>query len=79
MFGTANNVQDLNNNMKSWKLELNASGETLGVIVEWNRGTIDQFSAKVVNKLKLSGMVYESTRNVKPPEGKKFTDQNIEF
>ena len=45
--------------MKSWMLELNASGETLGeVIVEWNRGTIDQFSAKVVNKLKLSAMVY---------------------
>ena len=50
-----------------------------GNIVEWNRGTIDQFSAKVVNKLKLSGMVYKSIRNVKPPEGKKFTDQNIEF
>ena len=48
-------------------------------IVEWNRGTIDQFSAKVVNKLKLSRMVYESIRNVKPPGGKKFTDQNIEF
>ena len=78
MFGTANNVQDLNNNMK-WKLELNASGETLGVIVEWNRGTIDQFSAKVVNKLKLSGMVYQSIRNVKQPGGKTFTDQNIEF
>ena len=46
-------------------------------IVEWNRDTIDQFSAKVVNKLKLSEMVYESIRNVKPPEGKKFTDQNI--
>ena len=31
MFGTTNNVQDfLNNSMKSWKLELNASGETLG-------------------------------------------------
>ena len=30
MFGIANNVQDfLNNSMKSWKLELNASGETL--------------------------------------------------
>ena len=59
MFGTSNNVKDLNNNMKSWMLELNASGETLGeVIVEWNRGTIDQFSAKVVNKLKLSAMVY---------------------
>ena len=30
MFGIANNVQDfLNNDMKSWKLELNASGETL--------------------------------------------------
>ena len=28
MFGIAHNVQDfLNNNMKSWKLELNASGE----------------------------------------------------
>ena len=49
------------------------------VTVEWNRGTIDQFSAKVVNKLKLSGMVYESTRNVKPPGGKKITGQNIEF
>ena len=30
MFGIANNVQDfLNNSMKSWKLELNASGKTL--------------------------------------------------
>ena len=30
MFSIANNVQDfLNNSMKSWKLELNASGETL--------------------------------------------------
>ena len=29
MFGIANNVQDfLNNSMKSWKLELNASGKT---------------------------------------------------
>ena len=46
--------------------------------MEWNRGNIDQFSAKVVNKLKRSGMVYESI-NVKPPGGKKFTDQNIEF
>ena len=48
-------------------------------IVEWNRGTIDQFSEKVVNNLKLSGMVYESIRNVKPPGGKPFTGQNIEF
>ena len=30
MFGIANNVQDLNNNMKAWKLELNASGQELG-------------------------------------------------
>ena len=30
MFGIANNVQDfLNNNVKSWKLELNVSGKTL--------------------------------------------------
>ena len=30
MFSIANNVQDfLNNGMKPWKLELNASGETL--------------------------------------------------
>ena len=30
MFGIANNVQDfLNNSMKSWRLELNASGNTL--------------------------------------------------
>ena len=29
--------------------------------------------------MKLSGMVYESVRNVKPPGGKKFTQQNIEF
>ena len=46
--------------------------------MEWNRGTTGQFSAKVVNKLKLSGMVYESI-NVKPPGGKKITDQNTEF
>ena len=33
MFGIANNVQDfLNNSMKSWKLELNASGEKLGQV-----------------------------------------------
>ena len=33
MFGIASNVQDfLNNSMKSWKLELNASGKTLGEI-----------------------------------------------
>ena len=33
MFGIANNVQDfLNNSMKSWKLELNASRKTLGEI-----------------------------------------------
>ena len=33
MFGIANNVQDfLNNSMKSWKLELNASGKTSGEI-----------------------------------------------
>ena len=33
MFGIANNVQDfLNNSMKSWKLELNASGEILGEV-----------------------------------------------
>ena len=33
MFGIANNVQDfLNNSMKSWKLELNASGKTLGEV-----------------------------------------------
>ena len=31
MFGIANNVQNfLNNSMKSWKLELNASGQNLG-------------------------------------------------
>ena len=31
MFSIANNVQDfLNNSMKSWKLELNGSGEKLG-------------------------------------------------
>ena len=31
MFGIANNVQDfLNNSMKSWKLELNASGKIIG-------------------------------------------------
>ena len=30
MFGIANNVQDfLNNNIKSWELELNASGDKL--------------------------------------------------
>ena len=30
MFGIANNAEDfLNNSMKSWKLELNASGEKL--------------------------------------------------
>ena len=33
MFGIANNVQDfLNNSMKSWKLELNASEKTLGEV-----------------------------------------------
>ena len=33
MFSIANNVQDfLNNSMKSWKLELNASGKTLGEV-----------------------------------------------
>ena len=33
MFGIANNIQDfLNNRMKSWKLELNASGKTLGEV-----------------------------------------------
>ena len=33
MFGIASNVQDfLNNSMKSWKLELNASGKTLGEV-----------------------------------------------
>ena len=33
MFGIANNIQDfLNNSMKSWKLELNASGEKLGQV-----------------------------------------------
>ena len=33
LFGIANNVQDfLNNSMKSWKLELNASGKTLGEV-----------------------------------------------
>ena len=33
MFGIANNIQDfLNNSMKSWKLELNASGKTLGEV-----------------------------------------------
>ena len=33
MFAIANNVQDfLNNSMKSWKLELNASGKTLGEV-----------------------------------------------
>ena len=33
MFDIANNVQDfLNNSMKSWKLELNASGKTLGEV-----------------------------------------------
>ena len=30
MFGIANNVKDfLHNSMKSWKIEFNASGETL--------------------------------------------------
>ena len=33
MFSIANNIQDfLNNSMKSWKLELNASGKTLGEV-----------------------------------------------
>ena len=33
MFGIANNAQDfLNNSMKSWKLELNTSGKTLGEV-----------------------------------------------
>ena len=33
MFGIANNVRDFSNNsMKSWKLELNASGEKLGEV-----------------------------------------------
>ena len=33
MFGIANNVQNfLNNSMKSWKLELNASGQKLGEV-----------------------------------------------
>ena len=33
MFGIANNVQDfLNNSMKSWKLELNALGKSLGEV-----------------------------------------------
>ena len=35
MLGTGNNVQEfliLNNSMKSWKLELNASGKTLGEV-----------------------------------------------
>ena len=33
MFGIVNTVQDfLNNSMKSWKLELNASGKTLGEV-----------------------------------------------
>ena len=33
MFGIANNVKDfLNNSMKSWKLELNASGEKSGEV-----------------------------------------------
>ena len=33
IFGIAHNVQDfLNNSMKSWKLELNASGKTSGEI-----------------------------------------------
>ena len=33
MFGIANTIQDfLNNSMKSWKLELNASGEKLGQV-----------------------------------------------
>ena len=33
MLGIAKNVQDfLNNSMKSWELELNASGETLGEV-----------------------------------------------
>ena len=33
MFGIENNVEDLlNNSMKSWKLELNASGKTLGEV-----------------------------------------------
>ena len=33
MFGIENNVQDfLNNSMKSWKLELNTSGEKLGEV-----------------------------------------------
>ena len=33
MSGIANNIQDfLNNSMKSWKLELNASGKTLGEV-----------------------------------------------
>ena len=32
-FGIANNVQDfLNNSIKSWKLELNVSGKTLGEV-----------------------------------------------
>ena len=33
MFGISNGVQDfLNNSMKSWKLELNASGKILGEV-----------------------------------------------
>ena len=54
--------------------------DLITVFMERNRGTIDQFSAKVVNKLKVSGMVYESIRRtIKPHGGKKFTGQNIEF
>ena len=38
MFGIANNVQDfLNNSIKTWKLEFNASGNTLGE-VDMRRG-----------------------------------------
>ena len=53
--------------------------DLMTILVEWNRGIIDKFSAKVVNRLKVSGMAYESVRTVKPPGSKKFTGQNIEF
>ena len=48
MFGIANNVQDfLNNSMKSWKLELNASGKTLGVDIRRGIFQDDSFSPLV--------------------------------
>ena len=48
MSGIANNVQGfLNNSMKSWKLELNASGEKLGEVDIW-RGIFQDTSLSLL-------------------------------